>query len=175
MDNTSRKQRRTVDPPLQTMTVMTLPSIAHLYLPPLSSPPPSCNDDPATPTASPFHTFPQFTWHCARMKNTGTTYHSARSSRMSIPLLSTILKPAPAVTTLVLAKNFLEMAHPALGPLDHDAEQHEEPIWKHAAAHLVEPPLEAPGCTERMDPSTWHMLFTKGRWLDLLNMACDTT
>ncbi|KAF8173107.1 hypothetical protein BJ912DRAFT_87840 [Pholiota molesta] len=87
--------------------------------------------------------------------------------------LSAILKSAPAVTTLVLAEAFLEMAHPALAPVDRDAERHVEPIWVHAA-HVAELRLEAPGCTKRMKmkPLIWDMLFTEGRWLDLQNMAC---
>ncbi|KAF8173097.1 hypothetical protein BJ912DRAFT_1047012 [Pholiota molesta] len=85
--------------------------------------------------------------------------------------LSAILKFVPTVTTLTLAGKFLEIVHPALDPAAFDAEEDEEPIWKHAA-HVAELRLEAYGFTKRMDPLIWDMLFTQGRWFDLQDMAC---
>ncbi|KAF8171535.1 hypothetical protein BJ912DRAFT_119495 [Pholiota molesta] len=95
--------------------------------------------------------------------------------------LYTILKCTPAVTTLALAEDFLDLAAPGSLPVDIAARGHVDPVWTHVP-HLVHLQLEVPqeGTRERseedieegLDVFVRDTLFSDGSWLDLRSPAC---
>ncbi|KAF8175341.1 hypothetical protein BJ912DRAFT_1075322 [Pholiota molesta] len=95
--------------------------------------------------------------------------------------LYTILKCAPAVTTLVLAEDFLDLVAPGSTPVDIATRGHIDPVWTHVP-HLVHLQLEVPqestrerseeDIEEGLDVFVRDTLFSEGSWLDLRSPAC---
>ncbi|KAF8175348.1 hypothetical protein BJ912DRAFT_1147181 [Pholiota molesta] len=95
--------------------------------------------------------------------------------------LYTILQCAPAVTTLALAENFLDLVDPGSPPVDIAARGRVDPVWTHTPC-LVHLQLEVPqestrerseeDIEEGLDVFVRDTLFSDGSWLDLCSPAC---